>query len=84
MSRRIELGDVLKSRSGKYWEVVRRTEDNLSKGILKVMITLRSVGSYREIQNSELHLTQSIDAGLWRQLPRGGDTLLEVLEPEDI
>ena len=83
MSRPIELGDVLRGPSGQHWEVVRRTEDNLSRGILKVMITLRSPETRREIQRSEPHLTQSIDAGLWRQLPRGGDTLLEVLEPED-
>jgi hypothetical protein len=83
MSRRIELGDVLSGPSGQCWEAVRRTEDNLSQGILKVMITLRAKGSHREIQRSELHLTQSIDAGLWRQLPRGDDTLLEILEPGD-
>ena len=83
MSRQIELGDVLQGPSGQRWNVVRRTEDNLNRGVLKVMITLRSPGTQREIQRSELHLTQSIDAGLWRQLPSQGGTLLEVLEPED-
>jgi hypothetical protein len=83
MSRPIELGDVLRSPSGQHWEAVRRTEGNLSRGVLKVMITLRSPGTRREIQRSEPHLTQSIDAGLWRQLPRGDDTLLEILEPGD-
>jgi len=83
MSRAIELGDILRGPSGQHWEVVRRTEDNLSRGIFKVMITLRSPETRREIQRSEPHLTQSIEAGLWRQLSRGGDTLLEVLEPED-
>jgi hypothetical protein len=83
MSRRIELGDALRGPSGQRWDVVRRTEDNLNKSVLKVMITLRSPGTRREIQRSELHLTQSIDAGLWRQLPSQGDTLLEILRPED-
>lgn len=80
MNRPIELGMVLQGPSGQRWEVVRRTEDNLNKGILKVMITLRSPGTRREIQRSELRLTQSIDVGLWRLLPDPGDTLLEVLD----
>jgi hypothetical protein len=82
MSRRIGLGDVFSGPSGLRWTVVRRTEDNLSKGVFVVMFTLRAKGSHREIQRSELRLTQSVDAGIWRQLPRGGDTLLEILEPD--
>lgn len=85
MSQRIDFGYVLRSPSGQHWEVVRRAEDNLTKGVLKVMLTLRLLsnlgGSRREIQRSELHLQRSCDAGLWQLLK--GDALLGTLGTDE-
>lgn len=86
MSRRIELGDVYRGVHPDRWEVVRRSEDNLDKGALTVMITLRVGGSRREMQFSEPDLQALVDTGWCRLLSSGegsGDTLLEILEPED-
>jgi hypothetical protein len=86
MSRRIELGDVYRGHHPDRWKVIRRSEDNLDKGALTVMLTLRVVGSRRERQFPEPDLQELVDTGWVRLLPPdegSGNTLLEILEPGD-
>jgi hypothetical protein len=90
MSRRIRLGDIFQlppdalgvGASGS-WKVIRLAEDNFDSGAITVMVTLRVVDSRREIQRHESLLQELVDTGRIQCLPSGGDTLLEILGPED-